>query len=93
MSGINGVGANTPLNKIVSNPVQKSVPANAPQAMKLTDKVKLSGMGHLLQTLQAGGNVRADKVAAIRAEIEAGKYETDAKLDKAIDRLIDDLAR
>ena len=96
MSGINGVGANTPLHnvsKVQPQTVNKSIPANAPKALPLTDKVQLSHVNQMLATLKAGGDIRADKVAAIRAEIEAGKYETDAKLDKAIDRLIDDLAR
>jgi anti-sigma28 factor (negative regulator of flagellin synthesis) len=94
MSGINGVGANTPLQKInVAQPVSKAIPANAPKALPLTDKVQLSHVNQMMATLKAGGDIRADKVAAIRAQLEAGTYETEAKLDKAIDRLIDDLGR
>jgi anti-sigma28 factor (negative regulator of flagellin synthesis) len=93
MSGINGVGANTPLQKIVSQPVSKSIPAGAPKQLPLTDKVQLSQVSQMMATLKAGGDIRADKVAAIRAQLDAGTYETEAKLDKAIDRLIDDLGR
>lgn len=94
MSGINGVGANTPITKVqVPQTVKKSVPANAPAQMKQTDKVQLSQISHAMATLKAGGDIRTDKVAAIRAQLEAGTYETEAKLDKAIDRLIDDLGR
>ena len=95
MSGINGVGANTPLHNVskVSQPVTKSIPANAAKALPLTDKVQLSQVNQMMATLKAGGDIRADKVAAIRAQLEAGTYETEAKLDKAIDRLIDDLGR
>jgi anti-sigma28 factor (negative regulator of flagellin synthesis) len=32
-----------------------------------------------------------DKVASIKAQIEAGTYEDDHKLDVAADRLLDDL--
>jgi len=95
MSGINGVGANTPLHNVskVQQPVTKSIPANAAKALPLTDKVQLSHVNQMMATLKAGGDIRADKVAAIRAQLEAGTYETEAKLDKAIDRLIDDLGR
>jgi negative regulator of flagellin synthesis FlgM len=95
MSGINGVGAHTPLQKVnVAQPVvSKAIPADAAKPIKLTDKVQLSQVNQMMATLKAGGDIRADKVAAIRAQIEAGAYETEAKLDKAIDRLIDDLGR
>ena len=95
MSGINGVGAHTPVQKVSvpQQPVSKAVRADAPKQIPLTDKVQLSQVGQLMATLKAGGDIRADKVAAIRAQLAAGTYETEAKLDKAIDRLIDDLGR
>lgn len=91
MSGINGVGANTPLNKLVSKPVQKSVAADAPKQMKLTDTVQLKHVDQAMKVLKSGGDIRADKVAAIRAQLEAGTYETEAKIDGAISRLMNDL--
>ena len=92
MSGINGVGQNSPVQKIVSNPVQKSVPADAPPQMGATDKVELSGMSHLLKALK-NNDVRTEKVSAIKAQIEAGTYEDDAKMDAAVDRMLDDLLK
>ena len=35
--------------------------------------------------------IRQDRVDAIRAQIEAGTYETDAKLDVAMERLLDEI--
>ena len=94
MSGMNGVGANTPITKVsVPQTVSKSVPANAPKQLPVTDKIQMSQVSQLMATLKAGGDIRADKVATIRAQLAAGTYETEAKLDKAIDRLIDDLGR
>ena len=92
MSGINGVGHNSPVHKVVSNPIQKSIPAEAPKQGAATDKVELSGMSHLLKTLQKN-DVRTDKVAEIKAQIEAGTYEDDKKMDAAVDRLLDDLLK
>ena len=45
----------------------------------------------LMHKVDAPRGVRAELVERVRAEIAAGTYETDAKFDAAIDRLIDDL--
>lgn len=96
MSSINNVGGNSPVQKIYTKPVAKAAEAPSSQPAHSTrgaDKLELSGVGHLLKTLKAGGDIRADKVAAIKAQIEAGTYEDDKKLDAATDRLLDDLLK
>ena len=93
MSGINSIGPNTPIQKTLTQPVQKQVATNAPKQLKLTaDRVEIAKVNQLLATMKAN-DVRTEKVAAIRAQIEAGTYVTEAKLDAAIDRLMDDLSR
>ena len=92
MSGINSIGPNTPIQKVITQPVQKQVSAQAPKQLKLTDRVEIAKMGHILQALKTN-DIRTDKVNAIRSQIEAGTYETEAKIDAAIDRLMDDLSR
>jgi flagellar biosynthesis anti-sigma factor FlgM len=93
MSAIHGVGANTPLQKIVSQPIQKQLPAQPAAQTRASDKVQLSGVAHAMQLLKAGSDIRADKVATIRQQLQAGTYETSAKLDAAIERLMDNLSR
>ena len=44
------------------------------------------------QALQTHGNVRADRVATIRAEIASGKYETSEKINSAVERMLDEFA-
>jgi flagellar biosynthesis anti-sigma factor FlgM len=92
MSSINSVGGNSPVQKIITNPIKKEISTQAPQSSNPTDKVELSGMSHLLKALKTN-DVRTDKVADIRAQIEAGTYETDDKLDAAADKLLDDLLK
>ena len=92
MSSINNVGNNSPIQKVVGQPIQKQVPTDAPKQLPLTDRVELSGVSHLLKALKTN-DVRADKVAEIKAQIEAGTYDTDEKLDVATDRLLDDLLK
>lgn len=87
---INGIGNNNSVQRLTNSPIQKQVPADAPRQLPLTDKLELSGISHLMKTLKAN-DVRADKVASIRAQIEAGTYEDDNKLNVTADRLLDEL--
>lgn len=89
---VNNVGSSSPVQKLVSNPVQKQVPADAPKQLRASDRLELSGVSHLLNSLKSN-DVRADKVSAIKSQIESGTYEDDAKLNVAVDRLLDDLSK
>ena len=93
MSGINSVGNQNPVHKVVSQPVHKQLPATPAKQLAVTDKLELSGVSHMLKTLKSNGDVRMDKVAQVKAQLESGTYESEAKLDAAIDKLMDDLAR
>jgi anti-sigma28 factor (negative regulator of flagellin synthesis) len=91
MSQINNISQNTPVQKIVTNPIQKQVPADAPPSMRATDKLELSGASHLLQALKSN-DVRTEKVTAIRQQLQDGTYDPDgAKLDAAAGNLLDEL--
>ena len=87
---IPSIGPNTPIQKITAKPVHVSLPAKPAAATKLTDRVELSHVNKMLATLKAN-DIRADKVASIKAQIASGVYETEAKLDAAIEKLINDL--
>ena len=94
-SSINGLGNNSQIQKVAQQPIRKEIPADAPPQQPVArsaDKLELSGVSHLLKTLK-NNDVRVDKVAQIKAQIEAGTYITDEKEDVAIDRLLDDLTK
>ena len=42
--------------------------------------------------IQNNAGIRTEKVAEIRQEIAAGRYETAEKLDQAVERLLDEIA-
>ena len=90
MSSVNSVGNTSQLQQIVNQPIQKQLPATEQLASTATDKVELSGVSHLLTSLKTN-DIRLDKVASIKAQIEAGTYESDDKLNIAADRLLDDV--
>jgi len=87
MSSINGLGATPPLQ-----PTQNITGKTAtPQAAKpsISDRLELSGVSHLLQTLKTN-DIRTDKVAAVKAQIADGSYDADgSKLDAAVGKLLD----
>jgi negative regulator of flagellin synthesis FlgM len=89
MSSIPGIGSSTPINN--PNPGGSIKPPSSDNApAPLTDRVELSGIGHLLSKLKSN-DIRADKVANVKSAINDGSYESDDKLNVAIDRLLDDL--
>lgn len=87
---VNNINSTSPIQKLASNPIQKSIPTDAPAAPRATDRLQLSGVSHLLASLKSN-DIRTDKVSAIRAQIANGTYESEDKLDAATDKLIDEL--
>ena len=43
------------------------------------------------QALQSTGGIRSERVAEVREQIAAGRYETAEKLDAAVERLLDEI--
>ena len=56
------------------------------------DQLDISPEADLVSRVRDLPEIRTDKVAAIRAQIESGVYETDEKLDLAVSRLLDEFA-
>ncbi|HMO25169.1 MAG TPA: flagellar biosynthesis anti-sigma factor FlgM [Tepidisphaeraceae bacterium] len=93
MSSINNIGT-TPIQKVINpTPASKTAaPAGPASPQRAVDRLELSGMSPMLQTLKKD-EVRTEKVNEIRAQIADGTYDADGKkLDAAIDRLLDELA-
>lgn len=55
------------------------------------DRVDISPEAELVSRVGDLPEIRADRVAEIRAQIAAGVYETDEKLQIALGRLLDEL--
>lgn len=45
-----------------------------------------------MMSTAASGEIRADRVADIRAQIASGQYDTAEKLDAAVSRMFDEFA-
>lgn len=69
----------------------RTVKSASNTATGVTDQVEFSEVARWLAQYSDMPAVRTELVDKIRAEIAAGKYETPAKLDIAVDNLLDDL--
>lgn len=56
------------------------------------DELEISSEATFLNRVHGVSDVRTDRVAEIRAQIEGGIYETSDKLDIALGRLLDEFA-
>ena len=77
----------------VSGPHRAAAPA-APASSSLAeaDQLDISASADLASRALDAPGIRADRVAQIRSAIESGAYETDEKLNMALDRLLDEIA-
>jgi len=55
------------------------------------DQVDISAEAQLIDQVHELPDIRTDRVADIRAQIDAGIYETDEKLDVALGRMLDEI--
>ena len=92
MSSINGLGGNLPVQSTTTVTPKVATETAAAARPSAADRLELSGVSHLFQALKTN-DVRLDKIATIKSQIEAGTYETDDKVDGAADRLLDELGK
>lgn len=76
----------------VTGPRLDGVKASDPLGNSLpVDRVEISPIARLMSEVSELPEIRAEKVAQVRAEIEAGTYITPERLDIAITRMLEDL--
>ncbi len=77
-----------------ANKVAAAKPVATPAATSaVNDRVEIGksdGFQRLL-SMATNGDIRADKVADIKSQIQAGTYDLDAKADVVADRMLEDL--
>ncbi len=68
---------------------------SAPQlggAQPLADRLEISEAGRIASQLAEIPDIRWERVESLRAAIAGGVYETDDKLNVALERLLDEIA-
>ncbi|MBM81249.1 MAG: flagellar biosynthesis protein FlgM [Planctomycetaceae bacterium] len=75
-------------------PVQQTPETAQPtesQSITPQDEVEISSAGRMMETLNQSSELRAERLAQIKSEIESGTYETPDKLEAALERLLDEI--
>ena len=62
-----------------------------PEAAQIADEVDISEAARLAEQVQQLPEMRGDRVEAVRLQIAEGTYETNDKLNAAVDRLLDEI--
>ena len=71
--------------------IRGSQPAPEPEPAQINDQLDLSEQGQIVARVHELPDVRQARVDEIRAAIAGEKYETDEKLDIAVERLLDEI--
>lgn len=71
--------------------VKSAQPTTRPEAAQIADEVEISDAARLVEQVHQMPDIREDRVAAVRQQIAAGTYETDDKLNAALERLLDEI--
>lgn len=66
-------------------------PMARPEAAPIADEVEISDAARLVEQVQQMPDIREDRVAAVRQQIADGTYETNDKLNLALERLLDEI--
>ncbi len=85
-----GQGAVGPINRTVPTSAYQATETLRQQSEPLGDRVELSRHALLLDRLRNLPGVREDLVQTVRQAIADGTYATDAKLDIAVQRMLDE---
>ena len=70
---------------------QPAQPASDNHNVMGADQLDISQEAELLSRVHDAPDIRQEKVDQIRAQIDAGVYESDDKLDIAVERLLDEI--
>jgi len=74
-----------------SQPVRVDAP-HVGAASQPQDQLEISSAGSYVDLVHDVPDIRQDRVAAIRAAIADGSYETGDKMDRALSALLDEIA-
>jgi negative regulator of flagellin synthesis FlgM len=89
VSGPGSVQGGFPIKQ--TQPATEVEKAAEPQPVTPRDEVEISSVGKILDDLTQSSEVRAERLAQIKAAIEAGTYETPEKLEAAVEKLLDEI--
>lgn len=89
VSSIGSVHHSAPIAR--AQPTQQASLTAETVRISTDDQVEISAAARLSDEASAVSGVRAERLQAIKAAIEAGTYDTDVRLETALERLLDEI--
>jgi negative regulator of flagellin synthesis FlgM len=89
VNGVGSVQGSIPIKP--SRPATEVSRTSETKPIETNDAVEISPAGKMLEELGQSSAVRAERLAQIKAAIDAGTYETPEKLEAALSKMLDDL--
>ena len=86
VTGPGSIQGSSPINQVPQTPETK--PATESKPVSPRDEVEISSAGKMLDSLSQSPEIRAERLAQIKSEIDAGTYETPEKLEAALEKLL-----
>jgi len=80
-----------PAGPIPHQVAPRSYELSAGRADPADDQIEISPTGQVLSSIPANSGIRVDRVAEIRQAIADGSYETRARIEITVDRLLEAL--
>jgi len=87
VSGLGSVSGAGPIRSATTANAAK--PAQSPATMSPQDELQLSSVGQSLDRVGESPEMRAERIAQIKASIDEGSYDMDEKLDIALSRMFE----
>lgn len=89
---VRGLSSASPMSPVTRREISSAPVESAPTGLASPeDEVEISTVGKLLDDASRTPGIREQRLASIKAAIEAGTYETPEKLELAINRMVEDL--
>lgn len=88
---ISPLGSSTPITRLQGSTAEQRAQGSQDVGRPQQDTVEISDLARYLGEIKKLPAIRQDKVEAARAAIADGTYETSAKLDTTVSRLLGDL--
>lgn len=88
---VNGAGGANRSGQVYMRRIAEKLRAAGISSGSEGDQVEISDIGRALSKLSQLPDVRQEKVAALRREIEKGSYDVDSKIDELLDSILEDL--
>jgi negative regulator of flagellin synthesis FlgM len=89
VNGVGSVQGSFPIKP--SRPAAEVPRTSQTKPIETNDAVEISPAGKMLEDLSQSTAVRAERLAQIKAAIDAGTYETPEKLEAALSKMLNEL--